>query len=250
MLAFDFTGRRLLTRTQNGTLRLLDVDKGQELYVLQPGTNRVTKAEFDPEGRRVHVTMQDGSIWIWDPDKRAELHPLEPSDHSKRADIHSPDGQITVRIARSRRPVGHPPDRFQIKAYSSATDELLGVLNRDDVSSVSFSPDSKRLIGYAWNTVYIWDAFSGRELLSWEAHEHPLRFARFSPSGRYVLTKHGSGEAVTRWSSIPWESEALPGDDSMDWHRRFAEWQKARTGQTAPVRPEPGSSEVHLPPST
>jgi hypothetical protein len=59
----------------------------------------------------------------------------------------------------------------------------------DDVFSVAFSPDGKRVVtGSNDNTAKIWDAANGTELLTLNGHGSGVRSVAFSPDGRRVVT--------------------------------------------------------------
>ncbi|MCL2004870.1 MAG: hypothetical protein FWG73_01785 [Planctomycetaceae bacterium] len=65
--------------------------------------------------------------------------------------------------------------------------EIRGHTN--DVSSVAFSPDGRRIVTSSSDrTARIWDAESGRELQTLSGHTDDVNFAAFSPDGRHIVT--------------------------------------------------------------
>ena len=64
--------------------------------------------------------------------------------------------------------------------------------HRDDVNSVSFSPDGS-LVATASrdHDVRIWDVETGEEVVSPLQHNSEVRDARFSPDGRWIVTAAG-----------------------------------------------------------
>ena len=65
-LMFDRTGRRLLSATLlETTVRLWDVDKGQELRRFEGHGHGVRRAEFSPDGQWAVSGDQKGIIKVW-----------------------------------------------------------------------------------------------------------------------------------------------------------------------------------------
>ncbi|MCP4450071.1 MAG: protein kinase, partial [Planctomycetes bacterium] len=71
------------------------------------------------------------------------------------------------------------------------------------VSSVAFSPDGKRIIsGSRDNTLQLWDASSGSEVMILRGHEDAVTSVAFSPDGQRIVS--GSSEGTLRL----WDSES------------------------------------------
>ena len=59
----------------------------------------------------------------------------------------------------------------------------------EDVTAVAFSPDGQRIVTGSWDqTAKVWDAASGRELLSLKGHRWPIWCVAFSPDGQRIVT--------------------------------------------------------------
>jgi len=73
------------------------------------------------------------------------------------------------------------------------------------VTSVSFSPDGKRIVsGSNDNTVKIWDAETGQEMLTLKGHSSSVMSVSFSPDGRRIVS--GSGDDTIKiWDGRPLE---------------------------------------------
>ena len=77
--------------------------------------------------------------------------------------------------------------------------------SRTRLTSVAFSPDAQRVVtGSQDQTAKVWDAGTGRELLTLEGHTGHLRGVAFSPDGQRVATGiAGANATVKVWSAVP-----------------------------------------------
>ena len=83
--------------------------------------------------------------------------------------------------------------------------------------SVSFSPDGKRILtGSRDQTAKLWDAASGRELLTLKGHRGWVFKAAFSRDGQRIVTASGDGtakiwEAASAEQVVKWQKEGQTG---------------------------------------
>merc|ERR1712196_264785 len=93
------------------------------------------------------------------------------------------------------------------------------------VSSVSFSPDGRRIVSGGCDvfsigsggekTIRIWDAESGQELLKLEDHSDSVSSVSFSPDGRRIVS--GGDNTIRIWDDIFGRLNEKFTDHEYEW---------------------------------
>ncbi len=96
----------------------------------------------------------------------------------------------------------------------------------DQVTSVAFSPDGKRVIsGSDDNTVRLWDASTGQPIGDpLTGHTHPVRSVAFSPDGNRIVS--GSDDSTLRlWPTYPDPASAMCAKLTTNMsHKQWRDW--------------------------
>jgi WD40 repeat protein len=150
------------------------------LVVIHAGhTDAVTSTRFTSNGLMLVTGSDDGTVRLWDAGTAPDLVParatppappsLEAFTADRSAEARA-DGAV-IRITRR----------------DGSSSELVGHANT--ITSVSFSPDGRRLVSASRdNDAILWDARTGTKLSVLRAHFGPVFDARFSPDGRWIVT--------------------------------------------------------------
>jgi WD40 repeat protein len=84
---------------------------------------------------------------------------------------------------------------------------------------VSFSPDGRRLASASEdNTVRVWDAGSGQELLILKGHTDGVRAVSFSPDGRR-LASASEDKTVRVWEALDVPEDITRAGTPTPWPR-------------------------------
>jgi WD40 repeat protein len=192
--AFSRDGRRLVTASEDGSMRIWDVrnPRSPQLVASLRADRSLSSAHFSPDGRFV-VTAGEAGAQIW----RAASGTREPAaSFGRHANIatFSPDGRLVASAAydglhlwsvRSKRPVGELSQRAGRRFVAAA-----------------FSSDGRRIAAAAGSTAAVWSVPAGR-LLAVLPHpvEEKVWDVAFRPGGKQVVT--AGTEGVARVWQVP-----------------------------------------------
>src|SRR3954471_6394482 len=203
-VAFTPDGRKLVASSgAAGTVRVWDVQTGKQLLLLDQQardpalTHAVIGIDVSPDGSRIATAGADGSVRVFDADTGRQLLALRHrhcSPHGpcvvNRA-VFSPDGsrlattgwdaKVRILDARSGR---------QVRVLRGFKPGGLGTYVAE------WSRDGRRVLSTSQGGMRIWDARSGRQLLTLPPGGGPGESGAWSPDEKEVLTETGVGPRV------------------------------------------------------
>jgi len=89
-------GRRAVSGSEDNTLKLWDLESGEELRTLEGHTGFVGVITVTPNGRRAVSGSVDNTLKLWDLESGEELRTLEGHSGEIRAVAVTPDGRLAV----------------------------------------------------------------------------------------------------------------------------------------------------------
>jgi WD40 repeat protein/serine/threonine protein kinase len=212
-VAFHPRDRRLVASAgTDGTVRLWDVGKGEQVRTLRAHADCVWALAFSPDGGRLAaggggIQKSAKNVTVWDTTTWHEV-PRSPlaAPSGLRTVAFSPDGRLLAAAGVASSPVA---------VWDLATGTQTAALHGHTwvVGQVAFRPDGRRIAAASHDgTVRVWDVTTGKEVV-----RPPLRHAAratavaFSPDGGRLATASLDG-TVRVWDATSWKPLLVRSD--------------------------------------
>ena len=223
-------GKRLLTCSDDKTLRLWDAHTGKCLRVFEGHTDGVRGAALSPDGKRVLSGGGDKTVRLWDADTGKAIHNMTGHTDAVFSVAFGPEGQAIS--SGSADGTMHLWDlntgknagvfsvngsgvlvAYSAKARLAVTCGCYGPIHLWNLetgkevrriaggfTSVCFSPDGKRLLSAAGDHwLYIWDVETGKALKQISAPNAVC--VAVSPDGKRLVSGGWNDKTVRVWDA-------------------------------------------------
>jgi len=174
-------GRHAVSASDDGTLKVWDLESGRELRTLEGHTRGVASVAITPDGRLTVSASDDGTLKVWNLESGRELRTLEGHTDLVSSVAIAPDG---------RRAVSASWDNT-LKVWDLESGRELHTLEGHSytVFGVAIAPDGRRAVSASFdNTLKVWDLESGRELRTLEGHSDTINSVAITPDGRRAVS--------------------------------------------------------------
>jgi WD40 repeat protein len=184
-------GTRLASASADGTVKVWDREKEQEVLSLRRPTRGVSSVCWSPDGTRLASASDDETIKVWDAHTGQEQLTARGHTAPVYSVCFSPDGR---RLASASGVWDQQKQKWtsgEVKVWDAWTGQQTLSLRGHTaaVYSVCWSPDGRRLASASQDrTVKVWEAQTGQELLTLEGHKDWVDHVCFSPDGRRLAS--------------------------------------------------------------
>jgi WD40 repeat protein/transcriptional regulator with XRE-family HTH domain len=226
-VSFSPDGGRILTTSDDQTIRVWDANNGENLQTFFGQTINVANAVYSPDGTRLASVIGNGQVSVVDAATGRQLLRLAGHNSNIRTVAFSPDGMRIVTAGRDKTAriwsvgpsqefltlvngpailsqigakLAYSPDGTKLavaysdptaKVWEVSTGKLLFSLSghTDEVIFIAYSSDDSRIVTASRDgTAKVWDARTGKELLILEGHRNAVAGVAFSPDGSRLAT--------------------------------------------------------------
>jgi WD40 repeat protein len=194
-LAFSPNGKTLASSSEDGTIRLWNLETGQPIgQPLTGHTGAVNGIAFSPDGMTLASAGADKTIRLWNAETGEAIgQPLTGHTASVNGVRFSADGQTLVSVGRDN----------NIITWEVASQQMIGQpfnFGADEVNILALSPDGKILATSNYTDITLWDV-AGQQMIGQPltGHTRYVNALAFSQDGA-MLASGSDDRSIRLWN--------------------------------------------------
>jgi len=180
-VAITPNGKRILSASEDKTIRVWDAQTGQELTILEGHKKGVMEITVLSDGQKAVSGSDDKTLKLWD---------INSVKCIKTFEGHIDEVQCVAVTKNGKYAVSGSGDKT-IKYWNLETGECLKTLtgHTDDVSSIQVTPDGRYAVsGSCDKTIKLWDLETGNCVGTYEGHQNRILSVAISPDGTLIAS--------------------------------------------------------------
>jgi len=174
-------GRRMVSASDDQTLKVWDLESGRVLATLEGHADRVTACAVTPDGRQVVSASSDQTLKVWDLASGCVVATLTGHADGVTGCAATPDGRRVVSASLDQ----------TLKVWDLASGRALATLegHADRVNACAVTPDGRRVVSASLDqTLKVWDLASERAVATLEGHTDRVNACAVTPDGHRVVS--------------------------------------------------------------
>lgn len=193
-VAWSADGKLIAGGSFDGSVHVWDAANGRTVHKFTAHTKPIWGCAFSPDGNHLATASFDLTVRVWDLATGREAFDAMRLPQQPWHVVYSPDGKrLAVPCMGTT----------SVTIFEAATGKKLVEHNTHLNFRVAFSDDGKRLATSGWDrSVKIWDADSGREIMTLRGARDGLIDVAFSPNGRRIAAV-GDDRMLHLWDASP-----------------------------------------------
>jgi WD40 repeat protein len=181
--AFSSDGTRILSASDDKTLKLWDVETGTEIHTFSGHTESVNGCAFSPDGTKILSSSADKTLKLWDTETGTAIRMFSGHTTSMlvESSVFSPDGTKILSASGIK----------TLKLWDTETGTEIRTFTGHPyiVLSYAFSPDGTKILSASNNgKLKLWDTETGTEIRTFFGHDGMVRSCAISPDGTKILS--------------------------------------------------------------
>jgi WD40 repeat protein/serine/threonine protein kinase len=187
-VAHSPNGKHMLSASQDGTVKIWEVQSGQLIRSLEP-QKIVCSAGYSADGTRIVTGNHEGIVTLWAADSGKRLLAFKGHKEALQGVSFSPDGKSVA--------AGCQDGTAKIWDSTTGQEQQTFKGHSKELTSVAWSQDGAKLLTASEDkTAKIWSVKDGQEKRTLTGHTERVGSAAWSPDGGRIVT--GSRDATVR----------------------------------------------------
>ena len=186
--AFSHSGDRVASAADDGTVTVSSVPDGRPRYTIRATrAGGVQMVVFSRDDRLLATASADGRVALWNADGGTLIRQLRGKPDTDAAGVDfSPDGTAVLAAVGARVRTWNVSDGAPIRSFAAS----------DHFEDAVFSPDGRIAGANDDGTVRVWEAATGRRLLTLAPGLGSVLVVAYSHDGRFLAAGTDNGAAV------------------------------------------------------
>lgn len=190
-LCYSPDGSRVVTASDDGKLKVWDINSGFCLTTFTEHTGAVSAVAFAKKGQVMFSASMDGTVRAWDLIRFRNFRTFTAPERVQFSSLAvDPSGEVVVAGSQ---------DEFEIYVWSVQTGSLLDSLagHEGPISCLAFGTENSVLASTSWDkTIRIWNIFSRSQQVEPIEVEHDVLALAMRPDSKEVAVSTLSGNLV------------------------------------------------------